>query len=378
MPRRRVIASKSGKTHDITDAPHCGSGGAGSVYDVGGGLVVKVLKHADANQLRALLHLHDQLEPHGVVMPVDLAVDAATREVVGYFMPFASGETLDEGLPDDLTKEQRLLVALAVAKALRAVHAVESPKLVYWDFKDANTKVDCTFNPPKVRLIDVDSACVFGIRDKTSGALVDVIGRFTTGGYKPFEYLKEPATPPGHPADLFALGVVLHQVLYGHTPYDRVGAATGDLEEAVRELRFQKYIPNGRPPTYAFDYGTDVDELFRKAFLGKPTERPTAAQWVTKFENLLGVDPPVVHPVEAKRVIRRPPNLTRLWRFTRRAAAVLAVVSIGAVAWHNRHLFASLPPPPAPPRTASETTPADPQPQTFSEWLFDAKRKNNR
>lgn len=122
---------------------------------------------------------------------------------------FIEGESLQTYLLNQrkrLSIEQALQYGFQIAKLLNKIH---SSGWVWRDCKPSNLIVT---KKGTLRPIDFEGACPVDQPDPTP---------WGTTGYVPPEWVEEPITRSRIPEDLYALGVVLHQLLSGRTP-DRI------------------------------------------------------------------------------------------------------------------------------------------------------------
>lgn len=361
MPR--VVGRSSGTLFQLDPAAEIGRGAEGVVYRAGDAAVKVYTAGLDvlaADKIDALIRFTTTVPD--VAWPVELVHDSAGRPV-GYVMPLATGRSL-EALTDAretgaMPAAGKAAVAACLAAAVAAAHAAPALSMALGDtLKAGNVIID----DRRATLVDAAAVSLFGFRGG-NGRLIDAVETTVTPGYRPAEALAHPAAKPSRAADLFALGVVLFELIFGRPPTEPrpCAAAVGlDPDDAVRRGLFVRYAahPDFRAPAYdPIAVPPDVDDLFRAAFLGAPHQRPTAAEWVARLtawrDALAAPRPARTAPVRRW--------LSRAARFARRheavAAAVIAVSSAvligrwaaldGAAAW--RRLF---PPPkaaPAPP-----------------------------
>jgi serine/threonine protein kinase len=124
-------------------------------------------------------------------------------------MKFVSGETLSSRLKrtEPLSRQEKILIVLQMVEGVAAIHA---GGVIHRDIKPNNVMLEST--GPELRLFIMD----FGLArlhqaEETIGTGSLVAG---TPGYMAPEILQGPSQA----ADIFALGVVLHQVLAGERP----------------------------------------------------------------------------------------------------------------------------------------------------------------
>ena len=134
-------------------------------------------------------------------------------------MKLLAGETLAARLRGStaLSRADRELVCSELVHAVAALHA---GGIIHRDIKPGNVMLDTTIAPFRVALMDFGLArlreaepTVFDRHSAFSSGAVIVAG---TPGYLAPELLR--GDPPDEASDLFALGVVLHQVVTGSRP----------------------------------------------------------------------------------------------------------------------------------------------------------------
>ena len=147
-------------------------------------------------------------------------------------------------------------VARDLADAAAALHAAG---VVHRDFKSENVVVSTS---GAARLLDFGLAQVAGVsRHTVSGNIVG-----TPDSMSPEQVRGEPAGPP---ADVWALGIVLYEMLAGTSPFHRDGAMAtfkAILEDAPISTRI------GRP-----DVPLELDTLVLDALEKEPAARPAGA-----------------------------------------------------------------------------------------------------
>jgi serine/threonine protein kinase len=161
-----------------------------------------------------------------------------------------------------LTPARIVSIGAAIADALAALHAVG---MVHRDLKPANIFLTDDDTPgPEVRLIDFGVAKVLE-RDATvnhpetrHGAIVGTIEYMS-----PEQALGEPIDTT---TDVWALGVVLHEMATGERPF-----AAGSLGELLYAFTSQQ--PNAKRVKPA-----SLSRLLMRCFASEPKERPTMRQ----------------------------------------------------------------------------------------------------
>jgi serine/threonine protein kinase len=258
-----------------------------------------------------------------------------------YVMEFVEGAPLDRYCNDNrLNVGERVKLFMQVCTA---VHYLHENLVIHRDLKPSNIMVA---PGPTAKLLD------FGIAKMTGPVQADVTSpqmRFLTPHYaSPEQYTGEPCT---RASDVYSLGVILYVLLAGKLPgpHDLTAPSTNIREdiqrtpETVNELRSR--------------IRGDLDHIVLKALQRNPTNRyTTAAELANDLQRYLDGRPIIA---------RSTPPHERFVKWARRnkpvaaaaAAACLAVIAGGV--W-----FALRPAAGGPAETASQTVPAQTQPQT--------------
>ncbi|HEY0929224.1 MAG TPA: serine/threonine-protein kinase [Gemmatimonas sp.] len=288
-----------------------GRGGMGVVYlaersenDVVMRAALKLMRHADAMDAVGLRRFRDEqrilatLAHPAIARLVDVGIDGTIPWLA---MEFIDGTPIDVWCKDRaLSIEQRLVLFCEVADAVQHAHA---RLVVHRDLKPANILVSEAGHPT---LLD------FGI-----AKLLDA------GGMQPADHLTRPGLQPMTPAyaapeqkrgaasstvsDVYALGVLLHELLTGTLPQDGVLASASartqpDGARRARRLR------------------GDLDTIIARAIDDEPSRRyPTAEALAADLRrHLRGL------PVLA----RRDSVAYRLRKFAARHPVPLAAVAL--------------------------------------------------
>jgi tRNA A-37 threonylcarbamoyl transferase component Bud32 len=212
----------------------------------------------------------------GVVATYDTGVDDGTAYIV---MELVRGRTLRR-----LLKEHGLLVpwlavgiAAQVADALTPAHAIG---LVHRDIKPANILlVDGERPVPQAKITD------FGIAKAGAGLggdLTDTGVVLGTPKYLSPEQVR--GEEPDHRADLYALGVVLYEMLAGQPPF--VGG--NDMEIAMAHL--QQPVPALSALVWGLPDG--LEALVCGLLSKNPADRPVSAAQVRDHLDQLKLAPP--------------------------------------------------------------------------------------
>lgn len=181
-----------------------------------------------------------------------------TREFVHVAMEYVEGQTLAQWMIDhprpDLETVRRLVEQIAAG--LQTFHRQE---MLHRDLRPENILID---GAGTVKIVDFGSARVAGI-DEMYGPIQSLEPLGTIQYAAPEYFLGEPGT---RRSDLFSLGVITYQMLFGRLPYGaRVPRAR--TREAQRRLRYISVMDEGRAiPVW-------VDEALRKAVHPDPEKR---------------------------------------------------------------------------------------------------------
>ncbi len=310
-----------------------GEGGMGAVYraeradglyerEVALKLLRPGLPTADlAGRLRAERQVLARLEHPGVARLYDGGV---TEEGLPYLaMELVRGEPLTDfaearALP--LRDRVRLFVRVceAVAYAHRAL-------VVHRDLKPSNilaAEAEAgAGGEPRVKLLDFGIARLLDEDDGT--ATRTALGALTPAYAAPEQVRGEPITTA---TDVYALGVLLYELLAGRRPYDVAGKTPSEVERVVAE-----HEPP--PPSTAAAPGRagalrgDLDQIVMKALAKEPERRyPSADALADDLRRWLGGLPVEARPATAA---------YRVGKFVRRhrvAAAAAALVALALVA----------------------------------------------
>lgn len=176
------------------------------------------------------------------------------------------GERLDQHVrAQRLGLRERLGLFLQVARAVAYAH---SRLIVHRDLKPANILVT---REGEVRLLDFGIAKLLGAEGAAATALTREGSAAMTPDYAaPEQILGQPITTA---ADVYALGVVLYELLCGERPYRLERSSTGALEDAI--LRADPPRPSERVQDARLRRALrgDLDTIVLKALKKAPAER---------------------------------------------------------------------------------------------------------
>jgi serine/threonine protein kinase len=219
---------------------------------LGRGIVLKVLPpelaaEVSTERFRREIHLAAQLR-HPHIVPL-----LETGEAAGslyYTMPFIEGESLRDLLKHDITVpiSVALRFAAEIAEALEYAHGLG---VIHRDIKPENI------------LVDAGHAVVtdFGIARALSHAVDSTITHPGTVIGTPAYMSPEQASPQGvidARTDIYSLGCVLHEMLYGSPPFGGVVAFTpaASHHRARHGRALRRQVPERSSHARGFDGGS--------------------------------------------------------------------------------------------------------------------------
>jgi len=309
-----------------------GEGGMGVVYrvardDLGIEAALKLLPDAPLSPSRRARFLSEQRTLARLRHPgIAQLLDAGTLDngTPWFVMELVDGRPLDRWLAEgERTLEARLALFRGIGEAVRHAHA---HAVIHRDLKPSNILVASDGTP---KLID------FGIAkhlatdgDTDSGIETFRAESLTRTGMAPFT--------PGHAApeqlrgeevgvhtDVYALGVLLFQVLAGTPPFDLAGRSVSEAEQIL--VRGSPPRPSERASTLRLSRGrwADLDMLCGVAMHPDPRRRyPSVEALLRDLDHFRAGQ-----PLEA-----RPDSLSyRAGKFARRNRLPLGVAAAGLV-----------------------------------------------
>ena len=225
-------------------------------------------------------------------------LDAGTTESG---VPFAVMEYVDGQPLDGYCTERRLTIADRLAVFLKICEAVEYAHrnlIVHRDLKPANILVTDAAVP---KLLD------FGIAKLLGNEGAEAVTRTGVTPLTPHYASPEQVTaaPIGTPSDIYALGVILYELLAGASPYGNVPASAlgsaivdGDIERPSRSIDAAAATERGMTPgRLRRRLSGDLDNIVLMALRKEPERRyATVRQFADDIANYLSE-----RPVSARR-----------------------------------------------------------------------------
>ncbi|MBA3949047.1 MAG: serine/threonine protein kinase [Acidobacteria bacterium] len=305
-----------------------GEGGMGVVYEAEQAsprrtVALKVIKagHANGEMLRRFENealALGRLQHPGIGQIYDAGTADTPFGRQPYFaMELVHGQPLvDYCETHQLTAQQRLELIATICDAVQHAH---QRALIHRDLKPANILVDESGQPHILdfgvaRLTDSDAQAT---RQTDMGQLIGTLAYMS-----PEQVLGDPAEIDTR-SDVYALGVILYEVLAGKRPYE-LGR---QLTEVVRTISEQE-------PTALRSvnrtYRGDIDTIVNKALEKDKTRRyASAAELAADIHRHLRDEPIMARPPSASYLLQKFARRNRALVFG--AAAVLVVLVLGVV-----------------------------------------------
>ena len=266
-----------------------GAGGMGTVYEASRAdeqyqrrVAIKVLRHLAAGDV-ALQRFRDErqilanLDHPNIAALLDGGVTADGQPY--FVMEFLEGEPITTWCDArTLTVAERLALFVQVCAA---VHYAHQRLVVHRDLKPGNILVT---DNGTVKLLDFGIAKLLPRDDEGHDAhsVTQAGMRAYTPDYASPEQLL--AKPVATPSDVYALGVVLHELLTGTRPFDFSGRSAGEIERMITDVipaRPSTTITPARAPLLGERSATrararvagDLDAIILKALRKEPERR---------------------------------------------------------------------------------------------------------
>ena len=222
-----------------------GAGGMGQVYRardprLGRHVAIKTLSGPGAADPERVQRFETEARAAGTLDHPNLLVvyDVGREGAVSYIVSeLLDGETLRERLRNGAVPERQAIdYGVQIARGLAAAH---ERGIVHRDLKPENLFLT---RDRRLKILDFGVAKLTGTPGDealatVTGALTDPGSVVGTVGYMAPEQVR--GEPVDHRADIFALGIVIHEMLSGHHPFRRETTAetmTAILKEEAPEL----------------------------------------------------------------------------------------------------------------------------------------------
>lgn len=246
-----------------------GRGGMGVVYlaeqdEPRRRVALKVIRHGQlvTDEVKRRFELEAdvlaRLQHPGIAHIYDAGTEVLNGERVPYFaMELVEGESIDGFVErTQATREERLALFARVCDAVEAAH---QQGVVHRDLKPTNILVATVDDEPKPKILDFGVARVVDAEDQASTMHTragDIIG---TVGYMSPEQLSGESADVDARADVYALGVLLFQLLTDRMPYELQGMS---LPRVVRHVHEEDPT---RLSSISADLRGDLDAIVTKA-----------------------------------------------------------------------------------------------------------------
>jgi hypothetical protein len=250
-----------------------GIGGSGSVYKadqiaLGRTVAVKILAESLADDARIVKRFHDEalaasrLNHPNTVSVIDYG--QTTDGLLYLVMEYVRGPTLTQLVTTEFPLGHSRVLDIC-AQILAGVEEAHLAGVVHADLKSDNVIVDARRSGvDMVKVVDFGiSRLITGPRD---GDDRNICG---TPEYMAPEVIT--GAPPGFASDLYAVGIILFELLTGQTPF--LGGSTIDV--LTRQLKAEAPKPSARRADLSIS--PDLDEMVLRALAKHPQDRFASA-----------------------------------------------------------------------------------------------------
>jgi eukaryotic-like serine/threonine-protein kinase len=250
--------------------------------------------------------------------------------------PYLALEHIDGQRIDRWCEQRQLGVAERLRLFLQAAHAVSQAHaqlIVHRDIKPSNLLVDAT---GQVKLLDFGIArLLIDAGDVPAGDVTQQGTRALTPDYAAPEQIS--GAPVGTRADVYALGVLLFELLTGKRPYRLTRDTRAALEEAILAAEVPRPSDVPADPALRRALRGDLDTIVLKALKKPLGERYASVDaFAEDIERHLGSRPVLARPDSASYRLRKFVVRNRLAVATASALLLTVLGGAGAALWQAR------------------------------------------
>ena len=264
------------------------------------------------------------LEHPNIARLIDGGVTANNRPYL--VMEYVDGRPIDQHCREqELDNEAVLRLFVEVCRAVSHAHR---HLVVHRDLKPSNVMVT---DRGQCKLLDFGIAKVLDPEAVDSGLTMTAARLLSPRYASPEQVAGRTVTTA---SDVYALGVILYELLAGRSPYPDTKGSLADLEKHVRE--HQPAPPStvvagpfpvvGAPPArrnLGADLGADLDAIVLKALRKEPERR---------YDSVDALTEDVARYLDGRPVLARPDSVNyRVGKFVRRNLAAVAVTLVALV-----------------------------------------------
>jgi predicted Ser/Thr protein kinase len=278
-----------------------GRGGMGAVYLANDGhldrLVALKVPHFSPDDATALERFHREAKAAATLTHPNLCpvYDVGAIDGVHYLtMPYIEGRPLSDLVRSDMPEAYAADLVRRLALALEGAH---QKGIIHRDLKPGNIMLNERGDPVVMDFGLARRANRDDVRLTQSGIVVG------TPAYMPPEQLEGAGAPLGPACDVYALGVILYELLTARLPFQ------GTMAQLVCQV-----MMDPPPPPSQHRPGLDfrLDDICLKALAKKPEQRyPSMAALAAELQRYLSEPRPAVftaEPVEdSTALVERPP-----------------------------------------------------------------------
>jgi non-specific serine/threonine protein kinase/serine/threonine-protein kinase len=253
--------------------------------------------------------------------------EAGTADAGHGPQPFFAMELIAGAMLTEYASANRLTtrgrIAL-MAKVCDAVHHAHQRGIIHRDLKPGNILIDETGQP---KVLDFGVAHVTD-SDELATRQTDVGQLIGTLAYmSPEQVLADPLELDTR-SDVYALGVILYELLSGHLPYNVKRRLVHEVVQTIREDEPTALSSVNRV------YRGDIETIVTKALEKDKTRRyNSAASLGADLQRFLNDEPIVARPASAAYQLSKFARRHRTWVFAASAILVVLVAGIIASTW---------------------------------------------